>query len=830
MRTRSFLLAAAMALLTAWTIYAAAPISGQTLAFAGGAAPGNTSAAVNALAAADFDGDGDPDALSGDAGGALTLWQNTGSGWTSAALGSAAAPVSALAARDLDGDGDPDVLSGSGDASGALTAWQNNGSPFGGAWASAAAGTSGAPVGALTPGDFDGDGDADFLSGDSSGALTAWQNSGSPFAGAWNGLTVQASGTAIQALAAADYDLDGDSDLLSGHALDAAAAEVQAWENLRAHLSAAFAASNNGAGSTSGSTIYGLAAADLDGDGDLDLASGDFGGNVYVWQNDGTPFSGVWNGNLAGSAGAVVMTSISSGDVDGDGDPDLVSGNTGGAVRLWQNDGTPFSGAWSQTVVGSTSGGANAVALGDMDGDGDLDIVSAHSVGATAEVIVWRNDGGTWTRFDVGTHDADMNTVALADLDGDGDLDIASSSTSSAAAGEVMVWQNNGLGGTWTRQDLGELGTFVFALDVADLDHDGNPDVVSGDGSNNVIAWQNDGTPFNGAWTGVTLGAAARTLRGLTIADWNADGWPDVLTGDGNGNVGGAVRLWTNNGAPFGGAWSGFTIAGTGDNPNALPAGDLDGDGDLDFAVGFSSDTDIPYEVAVWEFTGGQAAFQAVDTSPASPSFIPNGTEDDLMRLTLTHNGVSGDPAAEWAQAAFTLYRSDCLTPLTPAEANAFIDALRVRRDDGDGVFSASLDTLIGEAATLSPDSNGVQTLAFTDGDPNAQVGAAASAVFWVSVLTTADADAQNPNNLCLQFDPDADALVEAKYASGDASLSITDSAPVNTNNTPTAVSLQSFSVRSPASPAPLRTAGAVLLLGALVWAAARRIPRRRAG
>ncbi len=773
-----------------------------------------TGSAIQALAAADFDRDGDLDALSGDAAGALTLWENTGSGWSAAALGSAPAPVASLGAADFDGDGNPDVLSGSGDASGTLSIWQNNGSPFGGGWSSAAAGTAGAPVNALALGDFDRDGDADFLSGDSSGALQGWQNNGSPFDGTWASLSVVSGTQAVEALAALDADGDGDLDALSGHALDAAAAEVRLWENARTHPAAIFPNSGNGAGSTGGNTVYGLDAADLDGDGLPDLASAEVGGTLRVWRNDGTPFEGTWSGQSAGSTpSGEWLLAVAAGDVDKDGDPDLVTGNTGGAVRLWENDGTPFNGTWAQTVVGATNGGANAVALGDLDNDGDLDIVSGHSIGATAEVIAWRNDGGTWTRFDVGTHDADMNTVVLADLDGDGDLDIASSSTTSAANGEIIVWQNNGLGNTWTRQDAGEVGVLVYALGAADLDGDGDPDLVSGDGNFDVIAWQNNGTPFAGTWVSQTLGSGSRTMRGLRIADWDADGWPDVLTGEGNGNAGGALRVWHNDGTPFDGAWPATQIADTGDNPNTLPAADLDGDGDLDFGVGFSSDTDVPYEVSVWANIGGQATFTVTDTSPGSPIFIPNSTEDDVLRVVLAHNGVSGEASAEWAQAAFTLYRSDCATPLTSAEANAFIDALRVRRDDGDDAFeSDGSDPLIGEVASLTLDANGVQSLAFTDGDGNAQAGAGGSAVFWVSVLATADADQQSPNNFCLEFDPDADALVEGKYPSGDAGMSLADSAPVNTGNTPTAVTLQSFSAHS-VPRAPGNRAGSLGLL-----------------
>ncbi len=868
MRTTKILLSAILFMgFAIQAVHAAAPISGQTLAFdtaptaigdttntvnalaaadfdndgdpdvvsgdAGGALTlwtnaggswssttvGTAAAAVNALAVADFDNDGAPDVLSGDAGGALTLWQNTGGSWSSTSAGSGPVPVNALGVSDLEGDGDLDVVSGSGDASGTLTTWQNNGSPFGGAWTSSTAGTAGTPVNALALGDFDNDGDPDVLSGDSSGGLLAWQNNGSPF-GAWSSLTVQTSGAAIHALQTTDDDRDGDRDVFSGSALDVAASEVQVWHNTHTHASTVFAAASHGVGSTGGNTVYGLVAADLDGDGNPDLASGEVNGALRVWQNDGTPFNGAWSGLQAGSTPAGEwLLSVKAGDMDGDGDLDLVTGNTGGAVRLWSNDGTPFTGTWPQTLVGTTGGGVNAVDLGDLDNDGDLDIASAQSVGATAEVIVWRNDGGTWTRFDVGTQDADMNTLVLADLDNDGDPDIVTSSSTSAAHGEVIVWQNNGLGSSWTRQDVGELNIQVFALGVGDLNGDGLPDIVSGDRNNNVIAWQNSGSPFSATWSiAQTLGSVPDPLRGLTIADLNADGLPDVLSGEGAGNGGGAVRLWTNNGTPFGGAWTATLIGITGDNANVLPVSDLDGDGDLDFGVGFSSDTDVPNEVSAWEQTGGQVTFQVTDTSPAIPSFIPNSTEDDVLRVVLTHNGQSGEATAEWAQVTFTFYRADCTTPLTTAEVNAIVDRLRVRHDNGNGAFQPNgNDVMIGDDTALTLDASGQYTMTFRDGDVLTQVAPGNSVTYWVSLVITANADVQNPNNLCLAFTPNADALVEGKYASGDAGLSQAEAGTFNTGDTPTAITLRTFKASTPSTGVPPWLPAALLFLALIL-------------
>ncbi|NOZ29611.1 MAG: VCBS repeat-containing protein [Chloroflexi bacterium] len=73
--------------------------------------------------------------------------------------------------------------------------------------------------------------------------------------------------------------------------------------------------------------VYSVAAADLDQDGRLDVVSGDGGGQVVAWQNDGSPFAGEWFSNTVGTLGDYVRT-VAIGDLDGDGQPDVVSVTT----------------------------------------------------------------------------------------------------------------------------------------------------------------------------------------------------------------------------------------------------------------------------------------------------------------------------------------------------------------------------------------------------------------------------------------------------------------------------------------------------------------------
>jgi hypothetical protein len=161
-----------------------------------------------------------------------------------------------------------------------------------------------------------------------------------------------------------------------------------------------------------------LALGDIDGDGDLDAVL-----PGTVWVNNGT---GSFSAHpTTPSFGAGNSSDVALGDIDGDGDLDAVVANYAQAATVWVNNGT---GSFSAHPTTPSFGGADssrAVALGDIDGDGDLDAVVANSLSPLAETV-WVNNGTgsfsahpTTPSFGGGT----SNAVALGDIDGDGDLD-----------------------------------------------------------------------------------------------------------------------------------------------------------------------------------------------------------------------------------------------------------------------------------------------------------------------------------------------------------------------------------------------------------------------
>jgi hypothetical protein len=300
----------------------------------------------------------------------------------------------------------------------------------------------------------------------------------------------------------------------------------------------------------SGSFWSSLAQADLDGDGDIDLAaSGSSTVTVLLNHGDGS-FDTDHNLGVARD-----IRSMDIGDLDGDLDLDIVVvSRRDDTVTMLLNNG---DGTFAPEV--SFDGGLDPVSVAVADLDGDLDADLAVGVGSGATISTLLNDGaGTFslhTSLDPGST---AEAIRLGDLDGDGDPDLA-------IGGEIAL--NLGDGTFGTPSDYGPDGVAV----MGDLDGDGYVDLAVGAA---VLLGAGDGT-FAPAGTYETLDASA-------TGDLDGDGDLDLV--DLNGAGSNTVVPWFNDGS---GSFSGHerVTYEVGLGPTALAAGDLDGDDDVDLAI-----------------------------------------------------------------------------------------------------------------------------------------------------------------------------------------------------------------------------------------------------
>lgn len=376
-----------------------------------------------------------------------------------------------------------------------------------------AVGLPGRPTSATTA-DLDGDGDLDLLATDQDGlAVSIRLNNGAGVLAAPASNASVAVGDNPDQVVTGDWDSDGDLDF--------------ATSNFYSHTISVRL--NNGAGVFSapasnaevavGQRPAGLVAGDWDGDGDLDLAtSNQDGRSVSIRLNDGT---GNFTAPVVGPQVAVngIAFGLTAGDVDSDGDLDLLTTTYFGVSVRLNNGAGQFSAPTSGAEV-AVEGSVTCIALGDVDADGDLDMITGGNSRGTSYTVSLRLNNGAGV-FAPPASDADLVvnsypiSVKLNDIDSDGDLDLL---VGRYFSNEVGVRLNNGAGNFATVGAEPVGGMFPNrALATGDMDADGDVDLVFVDGSS---------TPLN-----VLLNQLPPpTLTGISPA-LELPGMPVVLTG-----------------------------------------------------------------------------------------------------------------------------------------------------------------------------------------------------------------------------------------------------------------------------------------------------------
>ena len=493
-------------------------------------------------------------------------------------------------------------------------------------------------------------------------------------------------GPAPASVATGDLDGDGNLDLVAGRVVDHFADSVVV---LFGRGDGTFGDMATYEGEVE---VFAVALGDLDDDGDLDLVAVSAGGNDF-----GGPLPGMFTVFLNAGDGTFSVhmthglglrpTSMALGDLDGDGDLDIaVADEHDNVVTTYRNDGD----ATFVFIEGYSTGLTFSIALGDLNGDGALDLVTGNWFENGVSVRLNNGDGtfGSSVTYDSG---AMPHSVAIGDLDGDGDADlvVSNAGTTFDIGTTVSVLQNNG-DGTFSAPVAFDVGDIPFGVHLADLDGDGDLDLAVSDyWSDEVSVLLNHG---DATFASHVTSSAGRGPYDVTSGDFNGDGHPDLALVNRHGNT---LSVLPNLGD---GVFMDVVVQDVGLKPVAVAIGDLNGDGNLDLAVTNRMEPFADGTISLL-FNLGDGTFQkqvVLDTGDG-PEGIVIGDLDGDDDLDLAVSNVDGDSVSVHLNHGDGTF-ADAVTYSTGSFSSPI--ALAIGDLDGDG--DLDLATANAESGTVS--------------------------------------------------------------------------------------------------------------------------------
>ncbi|MFH1861238.1 MAG: T9SS type A sorting domain-containing protein [bacterium] len=401
---------------------------------------------------------------------------------------------------------------------------------------------------------------------------------------------------------------------------------------------------------------------DVDIDGDFDLFIGDEDGDLWFYRNEGSVSSPIWTLQTQCYIAPLLVDHHAIPffrDLDGDGDDDLLIGHNEGGAAHFLNVGVPGNPAWSHQTdfyQDIDVGDKSSVCVYDADADSLQDVFMGSLNG---EIRYFHNDGplqnptysDSGAVFDVGQNSA----PTFWDLDDDGDLDLIAGESD----GNLNLVKNVGsttaplwefVQGNVGYLDLGFHSKCVFA----DLDNDGDSDLLAGRIPGGLVFYENIGTPDSAAWFLVSNNYNNINLPGWdapAFYDLDADGDFDLLIGCSADSLDGTLVFYRNVGTAEDPEWAApiYNYAGIQTSGNAAPAfGDLDADGDADLIVGAANGT-VHYVrnngsplVPIWEDLGNSFG---IDVGSFATPTLADLDEDNDLDMMIGNGGLTGNIA-----------------------------------------------------------------------------------------------------------------------------------------------------------------------------------------
>lgn len=331
-------------------------------------------------------------------------------------------------------------------------------------------------------------------------------------------------------------------------------------------------------------------------------ASGPVGSNVTI---TGTGFNSTASDNIVHFGGVRAAVSSASSTVlvvmvpKGSTFNPLSVTNT--TTHLTVNSAAPFIVTFpSGRAVNSASFGAKVdystgtvpqgVCIGDIDGDGKPDVVTADSSAGTISVLQNTASSGSVSPTSLASKvdfaaGSSTQDVVLADLDGDGKIDVVASN---AGSNTVSVFRNVSSGGSIGAGTLSAridfaTGSQPHGVAVADIDGDGKPEIITADrGGNSISVLRNTSSVGVLSFNSKVDNPTGSTPNGVAVGDFNSDGKPDIATANEGGN---SISVFQNNSSAGALSLASKVDFATASTTKSVAVADVDGDGALDIAA-----------------------------------------------------------------------------------------------------------------------------------------------------------------------------------------------------------------------------------------------------
>jgi hypothetical protein len=481
--------------------------------------------------AGDFNGDGRLDVVVGTSTGAYFLenTDGTATGFVASAIAGSPSDVVSTSASDINLDGRDDLITASSSAD-SVDWWERVGT----GWLRHSLVSDFNGASAAVAGDVDSDGDLDVIGTAFQAATVTWWTTEIVSNATFVRANVDRAFDGATVSLAADMNQDSRPDIVG------LGAELLSWWTVEGTATAPVYTESEIAPLEDGAA---LASGDFNADGALDLVvSDDDGLRVMLNGTNGSAWMTLSTANGLGAPGAGLLE-LAVGDVTGDGRPDIV-GVTGATVQYWENSGGAVP-SFTNTSVAALAN-TTSVALGDVNGDGRLDIVVSNSGAVGLQVFTRATPSAAFAATVIPDAPSALHVV-VGDLDGDGTDEIFSGDRTLMAA-LVAYW-------TWTGSaferhiiSTASLSTWTHRLELADMDADGDLDLVVAFGATIAVRWFENVNGTDAGWVSHLVTGVGARAEGLAAADYDQDGDTDLVVAHEEDSV---VILYKNDGVAW---------------------------------------------------------------------------------------------------------------------------------------------------------------------------------------------------------------------------------------------------------------------------------------